>query len=167
MLDLRREARGVPVIGNGIHAYDQLAPTKAVPATLIDGRDVSYQQAIVDSQLLSMLVGAIVHNGVRGSYRLQALAFERVGILLTIELARIPTSWTVQGEKRSPHLRPQAEKIVSLDDIRSLFSSSELKQGVSLFDSPKARDITKGWFKSIAGATVSCVFSNLESGCFG
>ena len=72
-----------------------------------------------------MIFGIILKEGKRGVWRLQNLVFERSGIIVTDELARIAFAQLTSGKKRSNKLQDGLEKIKRLDDIAKLFGDGD------------------------------------------
>jgi hypothetical protein len=100
----KAKKQGIAVIGTGINAFDKFSPDYAAGVDIIDHHRPEYAQRLCDNDVLAIMFGVILVEGRRGVWRVQNPVFERTGILITDELARVAISQCTQGHKRSNKL---------------------------------------------------------------
>jgi len=114
----------------------------------------STRSVFVNTDVLAIMFGVVLVEGRRGVWGVQNSVFERTGILVTDELARLAISQCTQGQKRSNKLKEEMSRVKKVDDIAKWFgdgdglpASSKDHVGLSaimraLIETCKGRDVS-------------------------
>lgn len=121
----RLRSKGCAVIEKGINVFDEIAPDYAAGVDIIDHHSPEYAQRLCDKDVLAIMFGVLLVEGRRGVWRVQNSIFERTGILVIDELARVAISQCTQGQKRSNKLKEEMGKVKKVDDIAKWFGDGD------------------------------------------
>jgi hypothetical protein len=151
------QSLGIPTIGQGIHSCNALDPEHSVETNVNDRHDTKYESGIKRCDVLPKMFGIVILEGRRGFWRIINAIFERTGIIVTDEFARIVLNHCVEGAKRSGKLNPGMERVRKIDDIARLFGTGDgLPQtGKAKDRNPKLRSMMSSLIASCQGRDVS------------